>query len=115
MFQLNIVQLAYLFLSTLNTSSVTHMNKMFSWCKNLIRLDLSNFDTKNLISMNDMFGASNNLNSITLGANFAFIGSDYLPTGTWYSSDGTPYESSLNGNIYSCNIPSNKADTYTRR
>lgn len=121
----NVTDMSYMFngcdftsidLSTLNTSSVTHMNKMFSWCKNLIRLDLSNFDTKNLISMNDMFGASNNLNSITLGANFAFIGSDYyLPTGTWYSSDGTPYESSLNGNIYSCNIPSNKADTYTRR
>lgn len=58
--------------------------------------------------MQDMFSVCSNLSILTLGNTFTFVGSGYyLPTGTWYASDGIAYTSTT--------IPNNKADTYTRK
>lgn len=55
-----------------------------------------------------MFSVCSNLSILTLGNTFTFVGSGYyLPTGTWYASDGIAYTSTT--------IPNNKADTYTRK
>ena len=50
----------------LDTSKVTTMNSMFSSCKNLISLDLSNWDTSNVTDMNYMFNVCSNLTTLDL-------------------------------------------------
>ena len=50
----------------LNTSNVTNMSSMFSYCENLTSLDLSNFDTSNVGSMSSMFYNCNKLTSLDL-------------------------------------------------
>ena len=42
-------------LTLLNTSQVTDMSQMFSNCKSLLNIDLSNFDTSKVTSMSSMF------------------------------------------------------------
>ena len=42
-------------LSSLNTSKVTDMNRMFFGCNNLEEINLSSFDTRNVTNMNEMF------------------------------------------------------------
>ena len=96
-------------LSSLNTSNVTNMRGMFYDCSGLTKLDLTSLDTSNVTDMSGIFSDCSKLTDLSIGNKFTFVGSDYdLPKGTWYASDGT-----ADGN--SCTIPSNKADTYTRR
>ena len=47
-----------------NTSNVTDMNGMFSGCKVLTSLDVSNFNTSNVTNMNDMFSYCSGLTSL---------------------------------------------------
>ena len=99
-------------LSSLNTSNVTNMRGMFYDCSGLTKLDLTSLDTSNVTDMSGIFSDCSKLTDLSIGNKFTFVGSDYdLPKGTWYASDGTAYTSDGN----SCTIPSNKADTYTRR
>ena len=99
-------------LTHLNTSNVTDMSYMFDGCSGLTNLDLTSLDTQNVTNMSSMFYDCTVLTTLSIGEKFAFVGSEYnLPSGTWYSSDGTAYTS----NGKSCTIPNNKADTYTRR
>lgn len=101
-------KLTELDLSSFNTGKASDMYEMFYSCKNLKTLNLSSFNTEKVTRMNDMFGSCSKLTNLSLGDKFAFVGSNYnLPYGAWYSSDGTTYTSTT--------IPSNKADTYTRR
>ena len=53
-------------LEYLNTEKVTDMQKMFSNCKNLSSLDLSNFNTEKVTDMNKMFYDCNKLSSLDL-------------------------------------------------
>ena len=99
-------------LTSLDTRNVMGMSGMFQGCKSLINLDLSSLNTQKVTSMNSMFLDCDSLSTLSIGEKFAFVGTYYnLPSDTWYSSNGTAYIS--NGN--SCTIPSNKADTYTRK
>ena len=49
-----------------DTSEVTNMASMFSWCKNLSSLDLSSFNTAKVTSMNSMFQSCQSLTSLDL-------------------------------------------------
>ena len=49
-------------LSNFNTQNVTKMNDMFAFCSSLANLNLSNFNTQNV---NDMSGMFYNCNSLT--------------------------------------------------
>ena len=49
------VGLTSLDVSNFDTSKVTDMNNMFSWCGSLTNLDVSNFDTSNVTNMSYMF------------------------------------------------------------
>lgn len=99
-------------LTPLNTQNVTNMSWMFRDCSGLTSLDLTHLDTQNVTDMNYMFYGCTVLTNLSLGEKFAFVGSNYqLPSGTWYSSNGTAY----NSDGKTCTIPNNKSDTYTRR
>jgi surface protein len=52
--------------SSLNTSNVTGMARMFSACKSLQSLDLSTFDTSNVTDMTSMFAFDSSLKSLDL-------------------------------------------------
>ena len=94
------------------TNKITNLAYMFQYCRKLSSVDFSQSDTSNVTDMHGMFYSCNSLKTLYLSNRFSFVGSDYfLTAGTWYSSDGTAYVSDGN----SCTIPSNKADTYTRR
>lgn len=49
-----------------NTSNVTNMSYMFSQCRSLTSLDVSNFDTSNVTDMSSMFGSCSGLTSLDL-------------------------------------------------
>ena len=49
-----------------NTSKVTDMSYMFSYCENLNNLDLSGFDTSNVTDMEGMFDGCSSLTSLDL-------------------------------------------------
>ncbi|WP_407433060.1 BspA family leucine-rich repeat surface protein [Methanobrevibacter sp.] len=49
-----------------DTSNVTYMNYMFSGCKSLTTLDVSNFDTSKVTNMNQMFANCNSLTELDL-------------------------------------------------
>ena len=51
-------------LTYLDTSQVTSMSNMFSYCTSLTNLDLSNFDTSRVLSMRQMFRYCNSLTSL---------------------------------------------------
>lgn len=53
-------------LSNLNTSLVTDMSYMFTYCTSLTSLDLSNFDTSNVTNMEAMFNGCLSLTSLDL-------------------------------------------------
>ena len=55
------------FNNNFNTSKVTTMGSMFSFCSSLTSLDLSSFNTSNVTSMNDMFSSCSSLTSLDLG------------------------------------------------
>ena len=90
-------------LSDFDTSKVTDMKQMFYGCSALTSLDVSGWNTSNVTNMSYMFNGCNKLQSVTLGKDFKFVGTNgYLPTpsstyipqanGKWYdTSDGTGY------------------------
>ena len=51
-------------LSALDTSEVTTMHGMLSWCSNLTSLDVSNFDTSKVTNMSNMFAGCKSLTSL---------------------------------------------------
>ena len=53
-------------LSNFNTSNVTNMSSMFNSCFNLTTLDVSNFDTSNVTKMYYMFASCGKLTSLDL-------------------------------------------------
>ena len=53
-------------LSNFNTSNVTNMSSMFNSCFNLTTLDVSNFNTSKVTNMNYMFGYCGNLTTLDL-------------------------------------------------
>ena len=90
-------------LSGFDTSKVTDMKQMFYNCTALTSLDVSGWNTSNVTNMSYMFDGCNKLQTVTLGTNFKFIGTNgYLPTpsstyitganGKWYdTTDGAGY------------------------
>lgn len=122
-------------LSTFDASNGVYFEGMFYWCTSLISLDLpQTFDTRNgtdfqfmfynCISLRSldltpldmtncsnsysMFGDCYRLSSLTLGNKFDWNVSDCgLTYGVWYNTAGEAFTSMT--------IPSNVADTYTRR
>ena len=99
-------------LTPLDTRNVTDMKMMFYYCSKLTSLDLTSLNTSNVTDMDSMFYNCISLTALSIGEKFAFVGTNYqLPSGTWYSSNGTAYTSDGK----KCTIPNNKADTYTRR
>ena len=78
-----------------DTAAATDMSEMFSGCTALASLDLSNFNTVAVTKMTDAFDSCRKLQTVTLGKDFKFIGTDgYLPApssayipkadGKWY-------------------------------
>ena len=55
-------------LSNFNTMNITNMREMFSWCKNLEYLDLSSFNTENVTDMESMFNGCKSLKKINLSS-----------------------------------------------
>ena len=53
-------------LSSFNTSKVTNMEHMFSYCRSLTSLDLSNFNTSNVTNMYGVFSNCSSLTSLDL-------------------------------------------------
>ena len=53
-------------LSNFNTQNVTDMSYMFSYCNSLTTIDLSNFNTQNVTNMSSMFYYCNSLTTIDL-------------------------------------------------
>ena len=51
-----------------NTSKVTNMTTMFSYCRSLTSLDVSSFDTSKVTEMNNMFNACTGLTSLDLSS-----------------------------------------------
>ena len=51
-------------LSALDTSNVTNMSAMFSYCSSLTSLDVSKFDTSQVTDMSSMFGGCSSLTSL---------------------------------------------------
>ena len=51
-----------------NTSNVTNMRGMFSTCRSLTSLNLSNFNTSNVTSMSSMFQSCNSITSLDLSS-----------------------------------------------
>ena len=81
-------------LSQWNTSKVTNMSMMFGVCS-VESLDLAGWDTSNVTTMESMFEECGKLQTVTLGKDFKFVGTNgYLPTpssdnisgadGKWY-------------------------------
>lgn len=68
----NCKSLTTLDVSNFDTSKVTSMNSMFSSCQSLNTLDLSNFDTINLTDMSSMFSFCQKLTTLDL-SNFITI------------------------------------------
>ena len=62
----NCRSLTNLDLSNFNTSKVTDMQGMFGDCSSLTTLDLSKFNTSNVTSMNEMFYGCSNLTNLDL-------------------------------------------------
>ena len=58
-------------LGNLNTSHVTNMQSMFSWCSNLTSIDLCSWNTGNVTSMMSMFANCSKLERICVGADWS--------------------------------------------
>ena len=54
--------------SNFHTNNVNNMSNMFCYCTNLLSLDLSNFKTQNVKNMSDMFSYCSNLKEINLSS-----------------------------------------------
>ena len=60
------INLTYIDLEYLDTSSVTNMQVMFQYCSNLMILDLSNFDTSKVTDMSGMFNQCSKLTELNV-------------------------------------------------
>lgn len=58
--------LSELDLNSFDTSSVTDMSRMFAHCSSLTTLDISSFDTSSVKNMNSMFGNARSLQTLQL-------------------------------------------------
>ena len=54
----------------IDTSKVTNIKSMFSYCSSLTYLDLSSFDTSKVTDMYNMFGGCSNINKLYLSSIF---------------------------------------------
>ena len=54
--------------SNFDTSNVTNMESMFYFCTNLTSLNVSNFDTSNVTNMTNMFGFLQNIQTLDLSS-----------------------------------------------
>ena len=91
LFNKNITKINYLFfecknlvkinLSNFNTKNVTNMNCMFCFCSSLTKLNLSNFNTQNVTNMNCMFCFCSSLTNLNL---FSLNNLNYDDLGTFW-------------------------------
>lgn len=94
-------------LSDWNTSSVRKMDEVFRDCSSLTEIDVSGWNTSNVGSSYDMMAGCDSLRSITVGEGFSLLSRSSLPGIAWVAvSDGTRYRSNK--------LPSNVAETYDR-
>ena len=97
--------------SSFDTSTVTDMSSMFTNCSSLTSLDVSSFDTSAVTDMSSMF-ANCPLETLTLGAKFAFKGDTKLVDATWHGiNTGKEYTTSVLTSTYD---GSTMADTYIK-
>ncbi len=110
------------FSDNFKTSSATDMGYMFYTCRSLTSLDLSSFNTSKVTNMSSMFGDCDKLATVTLGANFDFVGTEgYLPEQTSSSitgADGKWYDMTTNTGYTPANLAKfhnslNKERAYT--
>ena len=81
-------------ITSFDTSNVRYMSEMFRDVSEIVSLDISSFDIHNSTRMNQKFTGMSSLRSLTLGEDYAFIGSAGLPgirgdeyTGRWENGD----------------------------
>ncbi len=95
----NCNKLTSLDVTSFDTSQVTDMTGAFGLCHSLPTLKLDSFNTSKVASMKNMFMQCYKLEEVTLGKDFAFVGTDgYLPApdsaqiagadGKWYDKTG---------------------------
>ena len=107
----NCRSLTSLDLNSFNTSAVTDMDYMFDGCRSLTSLDVSSFDTSAVTNMSSMFGNCP-LETLTLGAKFAFKGDTKLVDATWHGiNTNKKYTTSVLTSTYD---GSTMADTYIK-
>lgn len=82
----------------LNTSKVTDMYAMFSYCAQLTSLDLSTFDTSNVMDMRSMFEGCSSLKNIVLSSfdtsNVTDMASMFMDCGSLTSLDLSNFDTS---------------------
>ena len=85
-------------LSTLDTSEVTNMQRMFMGCSSLTSLDLSNFDTSNVTNMAPMFMGCSSLTSLDLSnfdtSNVTNMGAMFMGCSSLTSLDLSSFDTS---------------------
>ena len=94
-------------LEYLNTENVTTMDNMFSNCKLLTELDLSNFNTSQVTNMSLMFNSCTNLETIYAGDGWTTEAVQY--SSSMFSGDekltggyGTTYNNTFSDKTYAC-------------
>ncbi len=60
---LNVLETTYF-----NTSKVTNMRGMFTWCSEILNIDVSNFDTSKVTDMSHMFSNCKTMSSLDVGS-----------------------------------------------
>lgn len=93
-------------LSSFYTPNVTNVCNMFNLCTNLASLDISNIDTSKVTNMNWTFSNLNSLKTLSLGKDFAFVGTAHGLRGMWMNSEDEEFDA--------MEIPNNVKETYTR-
>jgi len=92
----NTKSLESLIVQGLDTSQVENMSNMFRDTSSLVSLDLSSFDTSSVTTMSNMLNGMPSLRELTLGEEFAFVGTAHLLglsqtaefTGRWVNETG---------------------------
>jgi len=89
----------------LDTANVTNMGYMFTYCSNLVELDLSSFNTANVTNMNSMFDSCSMLETIyasNLWSNAKCTSSYsvFYQCNMLKGGNGTAYNSSYTGGSY---------------
>ena len=96
-------------LSALDTSQVTSMSYMFSWCNSLTSLDVSNFDTSNVTDMSKMFRECRQLINLDVSnfdtskvTNMNSMFSSIMLTSIDVSNFDTSNVTNMGGMFYNC-------------